>query len=355
VSLPAGLAGSSGQAAAAAAELSPPYPELVSEFCKFLRAIAQEVRESGGHVIIGIDELDKISDGEQAQRFINELKAVLGVPNCYYLIAVSENALAAYDLRGLPIRDAFDSAFDEVIPLGYQSLDGSRDLLAKRVIGMSEPFACLCHCLAAGLPHDLIRTARHAVAASRRSGPRPDHLSTICERLVADELSRKLHATGIKWARSQPRKPESDILYSIQQITERQTAPGVLLKDLYSLLNNLAITARHIRGGDDASPISELAGYLYYLETLLEIFTNELTREQMVAVDTGHREATGAFDQLCFAKQTLAIDWRRSWLTVDAFRRAWDLAIIPLSQRGRRRINPAAVTPSSRPEDPAVS
>ena len=37
------------------------------------------------------------------------------MPHCYYLISVSDDALAAYEMRGLPVRDAFDSAFDEVI------------------------------------------------------------------------------------------------------------------------------------------------------------------------------------------------------------------------------------------------
>lgn len=85
-----------------------------------------------GCVVIGIDELDKISGAEQAQRFVNELKAILGVPHCYYLISVSDDALAAYEMRGLPVRDAFDSAFDEVIHVRYLDLEGSLRLLKKR-------------------------------------------------------------------------------------------------------------------------------------------------------------------------------------------------------------------------------
>jgi hypothetical protein len=100
LSTPATIASASGQLAATTTALPWSYPELVSKFCAFLRDIARELHERGvtgntvdlgnsdesrslrGCVLIGIDEIDKISDGQQAQRFVNELKVVLGVPYC---------------------------------------------------------------------------------------------------------------------------------------------------------------------------------------------------------------------------------------------------------------------------------
>ena len=113
--------------------------------------------------------VDKISGAKQAQRFVNELKAILGVPHCYYLISVSDDALAAYEMRGLPVRDAFDSAFDEVIHVRYLDLEGSRQLLKKRVIGMPDPFVCLCRCLSGGLPRSRPWPARRSRPPSRNS------------------------------------------------------------------------------------------------------------------------------------------------------------------------------------------
>jgi len=324
-SWPAGIVGLSGQTAAAAAELSRPYPELVSEFCRFLRMVATEVGKKGGRVFIGIDELDKISDGEQAQRFINELKVVLGVPNCYYLIAVSENALGAYEMRGLPVRDAFDSAFDEVIHLGYLHLAESRELLSKRVVGMSEPFICLCHCLSGGLPRDLIRVARHVVTESKRPEPGADHLAAVCQRLIISELATKLHAIGIRWAGRQLRELESKFLYAIQQVTKHKVSADELCAGIHGILNGPTGTAPQDSGGQELISISELACYLYYLTTLMEVFTQDLSAEQVMYGAAENPTRPGAFDQLCLARQTLTTDPRRAWLTIGTFRREWEL------------------------------
>ena len=48
-------------------------------------------------------------------------------------------------------------------PLSYNE---SRRLLYRRVIGLSEPYVALCHCLAGGLARDAIRTARRIVRAA---------------------------------------------------------------------------------------------------------------------------------------------------------------------------------------------
>jgi hypothetical protein len=41
----------------------------------------------GGHgrVVIGIDEVDKIRDGDRAEAFLNDIKAIFGTPGCLYL------------------------------------------------------------------------------------------------------------------------------------------------------------------------------------------------------------------------------------------------------------------------------
>lgn len=91
-------------------------PDIVSSLKSFLSKIAQERR-----VIVAIDELDKVDSDVKAGQFLNDLKGIFGVPECFYLVSVSEEALSNFELRGLPFRDAFDSAFDEVAHFRYLS------------------------------------------------------------------------------------------------------------------------------------------------------------------------------------------------------------------------------------------
>jgi hypothetical protein len=317
LSVPGQIAGVSGQSAAAAAEVPRSYPELVSEFTWFLRSVAYEVNEAGGRLFIGVDELDKIGDAAQAQRFVNELKVVLGVPNCYYFISVSDDALAAYEMRGLPVRDAFDSAFDEVLHLDYLRLDDSSQLLSKRVIGMSLPFVCLCHCLSGGLPRDLIRTARRVVAVGQDLEGGSVQLTAVCRQLTLDELSRKLHAAGVRLAGRTVRREESELLHDLQRLVAIQPDGRVLLDGLRQIAALQPGTA-----GESGSWM-ELTAYAHYLLALTEVFGQDLTPQQIEYGIKGWPASEGAFDQLCFARQTLGTDPGWAWLTIEAFRAAW--------------------------------
>jgi hypothetical protein len=102
-------------------------PDLVEEFKTFVQGVVGYYR-----VIIGIDELDKISSDKKAQTFINEIKAIFNIPGCFYLISVSESAISSFERRGLAFRDAFDSAFDDILPVKYLTRMGSFGLLSRR-------------------------------------------------------------------------------------------------------------------------------------------------------------------------------------------------------------------------------
>ena len=325
---PTGIFELSRQSSTSRAEVPRSYPELVSAFRAFLEAVADEVRAAGGRLIIGVDELDKISDPEQAQRFINEMKVILGVPNCYYLIAVSDDALASYEMRGLPVRDAFDSAFDEIIHVGYLRLDESRRLLSERVIGMYEPFICLCHCISGGLPRDLIRVARHAVASARLSAQtsddvaRTDSINFIAHTLVLEELAAKLHAAGVKVAGQSPRPTEAHFLYSLQRIASDSRDPSLPDK-LAEALGNL----EEAQGTLDASvsgPIAELASYVFFLSTILDIF-NESLSEEKIRAGISDNSGMSKFDQIALARRTLSTDPAQAWLAIAAIRRDWGI------------------------------
>lgn len=332
VSTSGGILGFSRNSESSLAEVPLSYPKIVSNLRSFLEQAAKEVHRNNGRVYIGIDEIDKISDARQAQRFINEMKVVLGVENCYYLITLSDDALASYELRGLPIRDAFDSAFDEIIRVGYMRLKDSRALMSKRVIGMSEPFVCLCHCLSGGLPRDLIRTARHAVTAAAQ-GPHEssDHIAAVCERLVADDLAGKLHAVGVKLANTHTRAAVSEFLHDVQNVADGH--PSDLRQGLASLCRRGEALDEVVDGTPGAG---ELSAHLWFLLTVIEMFNEDLSEER---VEAGKEETAGecVFDRLCRARQELSTDPGRARLTVTAVRRAWQLsALRPGTGPGRR-------------------
>ena len=81
------------------------YPEIVDQFRSFARCVASAVHKRGCRVFIGVDELDKIGSAEQAERFLNEIKGIFGIPYLYFIVSVSDDALTAFERRGLPLQN----------------------------------------------------------------------------------------------------------------------------------------------------------------------------------------------------------------------------------------------------------
>jgi hypothetical protein len=162
-------------------------PELVEAFRGYSRDVASWQRSVHGdkaRVIISIDEVDKIRDSERAEAFLNDVKAVFGVPGCLYLVSLSEDAMAGFARYTPSVRSSFDSAFDELVSVGPMTYTYSEQLLFQRVIDVPRPFIALCHVLAGGLPRDLVRTARALVSVTAGSGDKslPDTAGALVRR-----------------------------------------------------------------------------------------------------------------------------------------------------------------------------
>jgi len=147
-------------------------------------------------VLIGIDELDKIHPEEKAEKFLNDIKIIFGLRGVFYLVSISENALSAFERRGIPIRNVFDSCFDDVIYIGYLDFAGACGVLRQRVIGTPHPFLFLCYCISGGLPRDLVRVCRNLIIEVQ---DRPDRrsLAKLCLAVVGADLLAKLHANEV--------------------------------------------------------------------------------------------------------------------------------------------------------------
>lgn len=145
-------------------------PELVERYREFagltVNALQKSTRRDGPlasaqvRLVVGIDEIDRIEDAGNAEKFLNDIKAIFGISNCFYVASLSADALANFERRVVSTRTAFDTTFDTVLRIAPLELAIARQLLERRAIGLPYPFITLCYVLSGGVPRDLIRIAR---------------------------------------------------------------------------------------------------------------------------------------------------------------------------------------------------
>lgn len=163
-------------------------PEVVEQFRQFVRALS----DSGYRIVVAIDELDKVDDDEEVIRLLNDIKSLFGIPNCYFLVAVSISAMVRFQQRGLPFQDAFESALEEVVHVEPLTATETVELLQRRLTGIPTPPALLCHVLGGGLPRDVIRVLRGLAALPQAELP------ATLRSLVVAELNARLQAARIR-------------------------------------------------------------------------------------------------------------------------------------------------------------
>ena len=322
------------------------YPEIVNEFRTFAQTVAAEVNRSGHRIFIGVDELDKIGSPVQAEQFLNEIKGIFGVPYLYFMVSVSDDALTAFERRGLPLRDTFDSSFDEIIHVDPLDYTESRRLLYRRIIGLSEPFVALCHCLAGGLPRDLIRAARLVVrtadrlaatasAASDNDGDymdvslayrylrarpatTPAILTDIAATIVQDEMHRKLRA--ISHAASSLQADTTALQTMLYDLDERLPSR----EPLVNFVDAIGADDDRHEEQDVAKLRLDFAAFTYYCATLQEIFTDHLDGKRL-AQATASDGGRGSFDSLARARNAFALGTPAAWRMISNFRSAWSM------------------------------
>jgi hypothetical protein len=287
------------------------HPEVVARLRDFLELSIDVLAGQTSGVVVTIDELDKIADPDEAHQFLNEIKGVFGVPHCLFLVSVSDDALTSFERRGVPARDAFDSAFTSMIHVRPFTLDQSRTWLAHRALGIPEPFVWLCHCMSGGLPRDLGRVALTLYDLQR------DHtqLGGVTHAMLARDLDIKTRAFA-HTAKPLPRTGDDD--------------PHTLIKHLSDVALthhfDLAVLAQRIWPDTD-SPLdtdlarlrAEVACYLVFCQTIAEIFHDQLDPAGKV----------DAVTTLALARQHMALDTPLAWNLLMDFRAALNLADQP--------------------------
>ncbi|MEU5859261.1 hypothetical protein ABZ799_28445 [Nocardiopsis dassonvillei] len=192
VARPAQLSGSRTRALA---EQQMGLPQLVAEYRNFATMTAEwwsELHKGRGRLVIGIDEIDKMS-AQEAEQFINQVKALFGTPNCLTLVSVSDDALANFEQRSFSVRDSFDTAFDDIVRVEPLSYEDVRLLLTRRISGIPDSLVALCYVLSGGLPRECLRVARRLVQlrAERQSAGAEEAMSPIKTADFAEELVRQ--------------------------------------------------------------------------------------------------------------------------------------------------------------------
>ncbi|MEV7045542.1 hypothetical protein [Amycolatopsis sp. NPDC051061] len=286
------------------------HPEIVDDYRRLLeRVVSVLAPDDIRGVIVGIDELDKFADAAQAREFIDEIKGIFGVKGCVFLVSVSEDALTSFHRRGIPVRDAFDSAFTTVVRIEPFTLDDARAWLAKRAIGIPEPFIHLCYCFSGGLPRELRRTAV-AMYDRHTDSELESDLDSIVPSLVATDLSAKLKAFASAAVQLEGEADPSSFLVTVTSAVHGE-APWMISQCVALLPDDdagipTALSRLHW----------EAASYLYFSATIVEFFTNSLTPKTVRLA-----MSDGSVVSLASARQQMSIDPRVSWQLITDFRR----------------------------------
>jgi hypothetical protein len=322
LSLPMGLAGSQkGDTTLARNPLS--LPEIVDGFREVVDYTTQEKLKTSSiasqaslplTVIIGIDELDKVHKTEHVRQFLNDVKALFNLENCFFLISISEDAMANFEMRGVPIRDVFDSSFDDVVYLKYLTSDDSARLLHRRVVGLPMPFLNFLFCFSGGLPRDLIRYCRGLLetASIKQEG----RIDEICAHLLGVDVSSKLRILQGALVAEIDQKENSNLVVALEELEKLLALKGLRGAEVSGALKKVATTLLTWEpqvASKDQDPKdetietsglhyrSEFSAYFTFVAALYDVFVVDVSEarfERYALADV--------FEKLALAKQKLS-------------------------------------------------
>jgi hypothetical protein len=298
-------------------------PDLIKQYQDFLGLLTES-----RPIVIGIDELDKMRDVEEARGFLNDMKSLFDQPNVYYLVSISEDALSDFERRGQPLRDVFDSVFSDVIHVGCLNQKESNLLLKRRAIGVPPPWPALFHTLSGGLPRESLRVARQAM----RFGT-DERLDAVTARLVAERALSVEHAASViasRYVQSDGTQPVLEWLRSLPSLH-----PATLNRGKEADEVALALRARlqvedvaaelRAEGGDEETDrqmerlVMELAASSHHSLTCLEFF-GVLDADGFSRACADHPYSENGIDLLARGQRDLSMSPALSWRTVSEFR-----------------------------------
>lgn len=301
-------------------------PELIEYYRDFLENVAKYYP-----VLITIDEMDKISSSADAQKFLNEIKAIFNITGCVYLVSISDNALSTFDRRGIGLRDEFDTTFDFVLALGVPDLNYAKELIWRRVIGMPMAFIYLTYIFSGGIPRDVIRTCREImyVAQSHKDGI---SISEMCTELVLQNLKSKAHAIFIT-ATNQAANSGSDILFESINHIESIKGGDRGLSDKMLHLYKLIVENSAIRIASETPEMAqetlllrnELKTYLHFYSTVLSYFHKVGARKKISLINQNEEHY---LDILAAAQRSISLNADYAHSLINDFRNNFGMPLV---------------------------
>jgi energy-coupling factor transporter ATP-binding protein EcfA2 len=309
------------------------YPDVVRLFREFLEQISSEELE----VRIGIDELDKMDD-EAACRFLNGIKAVFRIPSCFFFVSVSEDAMSSFERRGAPVRDVFDSSFDDVLWISHLGLSASIDLLERRVVGLPVPFSCLLHSVSGGLPRDLIRAARNLFELEKGSS-----LAKATAHLAGEMLRGRVEATSVTARRFESVNHVAIIAGWLEKVWEADRNPAPLLEicanfeaDFFAEIAALPVDVELGAERRELRALgTQLVGVLYLVATMLQFFAlldDRTSTEKAIAPD--RQGGPSQVERMASAVQVFSLDVETAWRQLSRMRTDLGLRALDFPRSG---------------------
>lgn len=313
-------------------------PELVSKLRNFIK----DISSPGNPVIIGIDEIDRIGSVEQAERFIGEIKAVFGVPNCFFLVSVAEDVGFLFSRRSIVGQSTLEHSFDDVVVVDALGLEEARSLLSARVPGFTDGFVFLALALSAGLPREMIRVARRLVEVNLQKVKNHLLIGDLALRLVAENTAEVLRTSRNQLARLSLPDQWGDIFNELRNaivlLRDEEASRGEHLKTIRNLCSlrppdiaRQADDTQHADGEVAAKIVSGLAAFACYGCTVIEAFDNDYF--DLTAILASANDATGrSYTELAAARLELGISPESSQSIIHRFRAQSGLAPLPGSR-----------------------
>lgn len=268
----------------------------------YLRTV--DVPDLSPRIVIGIDEIDKI-DADSALRFLNDIKAIFGIPYCLYLVSVSDEALAVFEQRAVLGRTAFDSAFDEVIRARELDFASCSHLLRRRIAGMPDSLIAFCEVMSGGLPRDLIRTARSVVEACAQG---ETQIAQLTLAIVAAEIEVLKRARIAEMNTDDRSGRPHRLLRSLLKDDWPGKSARSMLAAVESDLNDTLVPLR-------------FAAALYLYATIAEVFGSKLPATISSLRSKGPGDA-GCIDRLAQARNMISVNGDVGWELISRFRAA---------------------------------
>jgi energy-coupling factor transporter ATP-binding protein EcfA2 len=292
-------------------------PEVVAQFREFVEIISGP----DARTLICIDELDKMASAKDTEHFLNDVKAIFGIPNCVFVLSVSEDALASFERRGLPARDAVDSAVDDVVRLEPLDWPGARRLLAERVSRVPTPFWALCFAQTGGLARDLLRFAR---ALFDTAAGKELELGDAAVKLVDTDVDNRCHGTLAALANADDEVGLDDAATWLHELPPVGDAPVL---QAWVGRAPLAMLRAANGAGRSAQLVAQFMTYAYLAATIREVFATGRPYadfEQAEAIASPR-----SFNRFADIRRLLAVSPAAAWRAIDAYRGSWQLPTWP--------------------------